>query len=138
MRDVHSVRASLLRTLESNLADPSSICSEWSLSHVRVSSFYSPFVLSSVGIVLSTLANTLVSPFLMRIRHCLTSTPNRRGIFDFYGSDEYPPDVDTTALANIFLTLQNSVELPLGDVRAQILAIQHTTTGAIRTWFDPT
>lgn len=126
----------LLDFLDDKLINNFEICSENSISNNSSRELYSPFLLSLIGIVLSSLNETAIDILLQEIYKKLISTPNNEGLYSFYGNSEYFYDVDTTAVVNTFI-FRYSQELPNKDnILQQILGNQNDQDGSILTWFD--
>ncbi len=126
----------LLDFLDDKLINNFEICSENSISNNSSRKLYSPFLLSLIGIVLSTLTETAIRILLQKIYKKLISTPNNEGLYNFYGNSEYFYDVDTTAEVSTFI-FNYSQKLPNKDnILQQILGNQSDQDGSILTWFN--
>ena len=124
----------MLDFLDDKLTNNFEICSENSISSVN--KIYSPFALSLIGIILSSLNETSIDILLQKIYKKLLSTLNKAGIYNFYGNDEYFYDVDTTAGVNTFI-FNYRQELPdKNNILEKISGNQNDQDGFILTWFN--
>ncbi len=72
----------------------------------RENKFYSPFILGLMGIFLIQSKDDKIIDVLNSIETKLLNTHNKNGIYNFYGNDIYPYDIDTTSIVNIFFLLK--------------------------------
>lgn len=136
MDKVKEFKKDLIFLLDNELNNNYEICIENSIINNFPKKIYSPFLLGLIGIILSNLDSRNYNNILNRIYEKLISTPNKKGLYNFYGNSEYFYDVDTTAVVSTFI-FKYSQKLPNKDnVLQQILRNQNNQDGSILTWFD--